>query len=573
MAIRKANDSGRVTVRLTGTETLHDVAMRLFHDERIIPLLRSLNPSVTKDPPPNKTNLTVPSKGEAQVYAKKNGFTLGYNPAKGGSTKAKRNWQRLKDGAQKKNGDIDPHQLVSLFETQKLAKEMAARRMVALIPDASLIPFLEADDKPAYAQEVAEEIETLRLRSMVRAAVKAFGVVLEKTQSPRGRRRLAEAAHADPEKTSALLTQLLVVDKLRDDLVAKLSPVAPLIEQARALSTIDAVTREVSLRGNPDAEKLGAVAQAMSDGGEPLSDARLETLDIHRQLAAFEKHVGQIATTFKRILPTIERAPRPVVHAVTEGDQAADIPRPWPVVVKLLSAFGDQLDAVHPGRHDEGIACLLLASSDGASPGDITAEGAAVGAPSSNAGPVLSAAELASRAAHNAKVADDHDAVPARLAPTVCALFDLYRPSAKDSGPEGQVRQRRKARFETAILAPKGKELDAEVITDVVAELLSLAPDLDDRRLARAAKRFGPAGRKAAGSIAKELDSPLHLLLRSASDVGCALVLAAVALDAEIAPTLARPSGIEAAIRLVNNHAVRVLTLSAQEYLSGGQRN
>lgn len=569
MAIRKANDSGRVTVRLTGKETLHDVAMRLFHDERIIPFLRELNPNVTQDPPPNKTNLTVPSKAEAQVYAKRNGFTLGYNPAKGGSTKAKRNWQRLKDGAHKKNGDIDPHQLASLFETQKLAKEMAARRMVALIPDASLVPFLEADAKSPYAQEVAEEVETLRLRSMVRAAVKALGVVFERTQSPRGRRLLAEAAHVEPQATSALLTQLLVVDKLREDLLAKFSELAPLVEQARALASLDAVTREVSLRGNPNAERLDAMAQAMADGQEPLADARLEVLDVHRQVAAFEKHLGQIATTFKRILPTIERAPRPVVHAVAEGDETADIPRPWPVVVKLVSAFGDQLDAVHPGRHDEGIACLLLASADSVAPGDVTSEGAPVGAASSNVGPVLSAAELASRAAHNAKVADDHDSVPARLAPTVCALFDLYRPAASDRGPEGQVRQRRKARFESAILAPKGNALDPAVITDVVAELLSLAPELDDKRTARVAKRFGAAGKKAALSLAKELESPLHLLLRSASDVGAALVLAAIALDAEIAPTLARPSGVEAAARLANVHAVRVLTLSAQEYLSG----
>ena len=114
MTIRKTNESERVRVKLRGTETFHDVAVRLFKDERLVALLKHLNPKVTQDPPPANTTIVVPGHGEALSYAKQHGFALGYNPAKPSGTKAKRDWKRLKEGAQKKNANIDPSQLVPI---------------------------------------------------------------------------------------------------------------------------------------------------------------------------------------------------------------------------------------------------------------------------------------------------------------------------------------------------------------------------------------------------------------------------------------------------------------------------
>ena len=165
-----------------------------------------------------------------------------------------------------------------------------------------------------------------------------------------------------------------------------------------------------------------------------------------------------------------------------------------------------------------------------------------------------------------ARALDDHDGVPERLAPSIVSLFDPLRPSAPDTGSEAQLRQRRRRRFEKAVLAPRGYAGDSAVIESLADELLALAGEADDAAVKRRAAKVRGAVKKGCLALASVAVGEMPALLRSASDVGRALLVVSVALDPELGPSLARDTGQQAAAQILKAHATRALTLAANRY-------
>lgn len=546
--------------------------MRVFKDERVLPLLMDLNPGVPgKGPPPPGTIVTVPGREEAQRFAAKMGFTLGFDPSKGGATRAKKDWKKLQEGAQKRQQAVDAATLARTLAGQGLEPAECARRMLALVKQPELEAFVAAAHEDEQVAAVARAVELTRLRAEARAVLVALVDVLEGTGKPKGRRRLLEVAREKPAELSDVLDAFLVVPALKQDLLKVAVRATALLERADGLSRLDPHLREGKIAGaGADAAVLQALVDAAANGLESVDGERVQLLGVAAQLDALERHLGQLAAMLKKLLETVERAPAEVLRAVVEAQPGAALPKPWPVVLALHARVKDRLSRVHAGRRAEGLAAL-------AAPGNVPdvkapAGGLEVPRPAPLAGATMSAAELAAKAAHNARVADDHDAVPERLAPTVIRLFDPLRPAPPDSGPEAQVRQRRKSRFEKAVLAPKGAAGNGATIRALTTELLELARASEDPVIARRAQRLSPAVRSACLELAERATGAVPALLREASDVARALLVVALALDPEIGPTLSTPGGREAALQLMRRHATRVVTLATQAYTTGGSR-
>lgn len=562
----------RRRVKLSGKDSLLDVALRVFKDDRVLPLLMDLNPGVPgQGPPPPGTIVTVPGRDEVQRFAAKMGFTLGFDPSKGGATRAKKDWKKLQEGAQRREQAVDAVTLARTLASQGLEPFESAKRMLALVKEPELDAFVAASHEDEEIAAVAHAVEMTRLRAGARAVLVALIDVLEGTARPKGRRRLLEVAREKPGELSEVLDAFLVVPALKQDLLKLSARATALLERAEELSRLDPHLQEAKIAAaGADASVLQALVDAAAHGLELVEGERVKALGVSAQLDALERHLGQLAAMLKKLMESVDRAPAEVLRAVLEASPGAALPKPWPVVLALHARVKERLSRVHAGRRAEGVAAL-------ASPGNAPdvkagAGGLEVPRPAPLAGATMSAAELAAKAAHNARVADDHDAVPERLAPTVIRLFDPLRPAPPDAGPEAQVRQRRKSRFEKAVLAPKGSAGNGPTIRALATELLELARASEDPVIARRAQRLSPTVRGACLELAERATGPVPALLREASDVARALLVVALALDPEIGPTLSTAGGREAALQLMRRHATRVVTLATQAYVTAEPR-
>jgi hypothetical protein len=556
--------AARRRVRLSGKESLRDVALRVFKDERLVPLLADVNPGVAATGAAAAgTIVVVPTQEEAQRFAAKMGFSLGFDPAKGGATKAKRNWSKMQNGAARDAGPLDPTQLAAALLAQEHPVAEVARRLAGLVKEPELVAFLSGPHDDERVGQVAAALEAQRLCAEVRAALVGLCDVLEGTCRPKGRRRLLEAAVSDAKTTDEVLEAFLVVPPLRADLLRNAGRAVALLEQAEAVARLDPHLQDAKLHGaGDDREVLVSLADAARQGVDVVDGERLKGLGVAPQLHALERHLGQFAGMLRKLLEHVDRAPLDILRALSSNGPGATLPKPWPVVAAVHAKVAERMARVHAGRRADGLAALV---STGEVP-DVPRQGLEVPRPSSVSGPVMSAAELAAHAAHNARVADEHDDVPERLAPTFLTLFDPLRPSPPDMGPEAQVRQRRKARFEKAALSPKGSAGRAGVITALAEELLDLAKSARDETLARRARRLPAPVRAGCLALAASATGSIPALLRDASDVARALLVVSLALDPEIGPSLATAAGREAGLQLIRRHATRVVTLATQAY-------
>ncbi len=582
MAIRSPSSSSQTTtakpdpaaqrrrVKLSGKDSLVDVAVRVFKDDRLVPLLMDLNPGVPgKGAVPSGTIVTVPGRDEAQRFAAKMGFNLGFDPAKGGSTKARKDWKKLQNGAQRREQVVDPTTLARTLLAQGHDAVDCAKRLAALVKEPELEAFIAAAHDDAEVAKVASAVEMARLRMQARAVLVGLVDVLEGTTRPKGRRRLLEVAVEKPAELGEVLDGFLVVPALKQDLLKKAAHAVSLLKSAEELARLDRHLQDAKLsQPGDDNATLRLLVDAATNDLELVDGERVQGLGVKAQLDALDKHTAQLATMLKKLTESVERAPREVLRAVVEAKSGSALPKPWPVVIALHGRVKERLVRVHAGRRADGIAALV--SSGNVADVKVGANGLEVPHPASVAGPTMSAAELASHAARNARVADDHDGVPERLAPTLIRLFDPLRPSPPDSGPEAQVRQRRKSRFEKAVLSPKGSAGNGAAIKALTSELLELAKTADDPVLSRRAMRLGPAVKSGCLVLADGATGPVPALLREASDVARALFVVALALDPEIGPTLASAAGREAALQLMRRHATRVVTLATQAYVTAG---
>ena len=192
MGIRKAGvkkgPSERTRVKLEG-ESLLEAASRVFGEARLLPLFVDLNPEIGAGKTPPGTVIVVPSQAEARKFAAQMGFSIGFDPSKGGSTKAKRKWTKMQSGGPAPRSKTSPGDLARVFREQGLAPDQAARRMTALCEEAALDAYIASAD-PADAPFI-EAIESMRFRRQVREMLNALVLVLDRTTTPTGLEALA----------------------------------------------------------------------------------------------------------------------------------------------------------------------------------------------------------------------------------------------------------------------------------------------------------------------------------------------------------------------------------------------
>src|SRR5689334_13720710 len=86
----------RKKLRLDGQHSLADVARKVCGDVRLAALLADLNPTVpAAGALPAGTVVVVPTKAESHAFAKRMGFTVGFDPQATNGTGARRKWSQL----------------------------------------------------------------------------------------------------------------------------------------------------------------------------------------------------------------------------------------------------------------------------------------------------------------------------------------------------------------------------------------------------------------------------------------------------------------------------------------------
>ncbi len=551
MAVRKTSSGSAAQVakiRLQNEESLSDVAHKLFKDRRLAPLLGDLNPEVGHGKLPAGTVVKVPSKQQAQQFAARMGFTLGYDPAKGGATTAKRRWNKVNAASAPAGhgANNDPVQLAELFVGQGIPADQAAKRIVALCDTEALEAALAERRVP---EAVARHAIALKHRMWLRPRIKALVSILTSAQAPAGRLRSWQAAAAQPEEMVRILNGLLLPAPVQQAWLQAAHQVSDMVATATTLAEYDdSVRAHRQKAAGFDEPARAALVDAIVDGIDPLSDERTDALGGRGARAAFDRHMGMLEKTCRALLDNLDDTPGDILGAVVVGEGGAT-PKPWPVLDRILRLIGDDLAQAHAGVVDRGLAAFFANKNAG---------------PRVSDAPRLTAADLVHQAARVAKVADDHGGIPDRLAPSVVALFALYRPQPEQAGSEAQKKQRRRGRFEKSALQKRDATFHVDVALSVLDELLDLATD--HAELGRRAKRLKPPIKKGAATLLQQWRTPLQVLMRHASPVGKALLVAAVALDPELGPTLARGSGVEAAKGLAQTHGTTTLTMAITRY-------
>jgi hypothetical protein len=557
-----AEEEERGHVRMTGSERLVDVASTLFGDDRLVPLLMDLNPALGAGALPANTVVALPTPDEIRRFASQMGLSLGFDPSKPSGTRVKNAWSKMK-GEGQAAAAVDPHELMAVLAKQGLTPEVAARRLAKLVDEDALQAFLDDPGESEAARAVAAASRAVAARGRLRRVLKALSGMLTAAGRAGSRRTLLAAVASDTDAARAVLAALLLPEAVRNALIDAAAYAVPHLDKAEAIAAKDPVVRDAELDAIDDEGSRAIMRQlvmAAVDGVPLLGGERAAAVGVEGVLAAWEKHAAQVGNVLTQLAGSLDDTPAEVLIAVADG-AGGDLPRPWPLAAAMVARLGDRVLRLHAGRQDLGVAALIA----DVVPGDGLAEA------------VLSAAELTARAAANARIADAHDAVPARLAETMVMLFDPLRPSSPDTGSEGQQKQRRRTRIEKALLVGRDEEVSNAASVAVVDELIALAKALDDetgeeRKLKRQLRQLSPAQKAGCQELAAGLSGSVPALLRNASPVARGLLAMAVAVDRELGPTLQRGSGREAAQALLEAHATRAITLCIQRYVQGDAR-
>lgn len=563
MPIRRPEESRR-SIRVGGEESIVDVARVVFKDPRLATLISDLNPGLPlKGPLAAGAVVTVPSTAEAQAFAKKMGFTLGFNEGGTNGTRQKRAWAKLKGPGPASHAGIDPTEAARKLLDQRLPAAEVGRRLAALCTPEALARFLaQAPDDAALGpvwQAVELHIATPRARGRLLQLVG----LLEASLRPAGLLALLEALQADPAAAERILKATLVPPSALEGLHARAEPTCALVERARHLATLERGARDAELGRAPE-PALRALLEALVDRVPPLAGERLALLGLVEPWAAATAHLERLKEIVKKQEGLLERAGNEVIRVLADAREGAALPKPWPLVAAVVHGLAPALDAAPASGLDEGLGALVPRSSSAPAPSrPATRPGLSTsGTParSMEGGPIVSAASLQARAASGARSTDEGTAIAERLGGRVAELLELARPLSGDTGPMAMRRARRRSHFDSIMLArslPHGPAI-AQHLDDI----------LDDARRAKlkgadVLERPQLAGAREA---AQRLTGTLTLRQQNVSELARALLVAAMALDRELGALLARPTGREAFRAAAEKHGTKLLSRAAMVY-------
>lgn len=563
MPIRRPEESRR-SIRVGGEESIVDVARVVFKDPRLATLISDLNPGLPlKGPLAAGALVTVPSPSEAKAFARKMGFTLGFNEGGTNGTRQKRAWARLKGPGQASHAGIDPTEAARKLLDQSLPAAEVGRRLAALCTSEALARFLGQPPDDAALGPVWQAVELHTSLPKARARLLQLVGILEATMRPAGLLALVEALQADPPAAERVLKAALLPQAALEGLRAQAPRALTLVERTRQLAAMERGARDAELGRAPE-PALRALLDAVVDRVPPLAGERLALLGLAEPWAAATAHLERLKEIVKKHEGLLERAGNEVVRAVAEARDGAKLPKPWPLVAAVVEGLAPALDAAPANGLDEGLGALVPRSPNAspqsrpASRPGLSMSGAT--ARSMEGGPIISAASLQARAASGARSTDEGTAIAERLGARVAELLELARPLSGDTGPMAMRRARRRSHFDSLMLArslPHGPAI-AQHLDDILG---------DARRAkvqgADVLERPQQAG---ARDAAQRLTGTLTLRQQNVSELARALLVAAMALDRELGALLARPTGREAFRAAAEKHGTKLLSRAAMVY-------
>jgi hypothetical protein len=546
----------RRKIRVTGKESIVDVARAVYKDTRLAALIGDLNPTLPKSGAlPANTVVMCPSKSEAMAFAKKLGFTLGFDEKGTNGTRQKRAWAKLQGPGQASHAGIDPEDAAKKLLAQSLPPADVGKRLARLCTPERLDAFLAADvdvSLKAVQQATRLQVEFPRARARIQAAVS----VIDATMRPGGLAPLLQAFVEDAAAAHALLGAVLAPASVRETLAARAAPVVALVERARELAKIERGARDVTLAKDKDAAQLQALVAAIADRVEPVSGERLKALGLDDAWAQLSAHLLKLKEMLKKHDEVLGRAGADVILTIARADDGARLPKPWPLVAAVVRGLKAPLEKAPLQVRDLGLGGLVVATAPAPAPASSADPSGLRARPalSMEGGLVLSAASMQARAASGARTVDEGTAIAERIAPTVCALLAVVRAVPGDAGPAAMRRARRRAHFDDVVIA-KGAPL-GDAIGRLVDEVFAEA-----RRTGIAGiERVQKTQQQAARDVGRLIAGPLTVHQKNASELARAIVVVACAVDRDLGGLLARPSGREAFRGAIEKHGGKLLS-------------
>ena len=554
----------RRKIRVTGKESVVDVARAVFKDPRLATLIADLNPSLGSGALAANTVVTCPTRAEAAVFAKKMGFSLGFDEKAENGTKQKRAWAKMQGPGQASHSGIDALDAAKKLLEQKVAPGEVAKRLLKLCTPVAIDRFLAGDvgdglQLITVQKAVRVHIDYPRARARLTTATN----LIEATLRPTGLSAILQALVVDQEAALRLLTAVVCPAPVREVFVDRAAVVVALVARAKELARIERGARDATIAVDVNAPVLAAMCAAIADKVEPVAEQRLALLGLDAAWAAFTAHLGKLKEMLKKHDELLARAGADCIGVLARGDDGARLPRPWPLVAAVVRGLKEPLEKAPISAHDSGIGGLVIhrgSSVVGGASGLVarpTLSASVVsGEPvASMEGPaVVSAASLAARAATGARTVDESTAVAERLARSVGALVELHRAVSGDTGPLPMRRSRRKAHFDDVVIARGAPQ--AEAVSRFVDELFA-----DARRTGFVGvDRVQRPQQIAARDVARLALATITLHQKNVSEVARAIVIVAMTIDRDLGGLLLRPTGREAFRSAFDKHASKILS-------------
>lgn len=558
-------DLQRRKVRVSGKESVVDVAVVVFQDPRLAPLIADLNPSL-----PGSGVLEVglvvmcPSKIEAAAFAKKMGFTLGFDEKASNGTKQKRAWQKMQGPGQASHSGIDPAEAARTLLDQKIAAAEVGKRLVKLAAPEALQRFLAQPQTELPMLTVQKTVELYLAFPVARVQLQSIVGVIDASLRPAALLSLLQAMVANQAAASAVLNAVVAPAAACQTLLVRAPVVVRLVERALELSRIERGARDATLAVDDEAAVLSSLCSAVADHVEPVSGERLKALGLDEAHALLSAHLLRLKEMFKKHEELLPRAGIEVIRALARGEDGSRLPKPWPLIAAVVRGLSPLLAAAAIEARDHGLGGLVprLSSAAPSLVASLATSSAASSAASSLAAvrPLMSAASLQARAASGARAVDEGTAIAERLAAGVVALFDLVRPLSGDAGPAPLRRARRRGCYDDAVLgksAPQG-----EAIAKLIDELFA-----DARRTGLVGvDRVQKAQEAAARQIGKGMTGVFTVNQKPGSELGRAIVVCAMTIDRDLGGLLLRTTGKEAFKAAVEKHGGKLLSKAALLY-------
>jgi hypothetical protein len=548
----------RRKIRVTGKEALADVARAIYGDIRLATLLTDLNPALPSATAlPKDTVVTCPSKVEAAAFAKKMGFTLGFNEVAGNGTAQKRAWSKMQGPGQAPRDGVLGVEAAKTLLAQGLPPQEVGKRLVKLLKPNELDAVI-ANTEPALAN-VRLAAEMHHLYPLAHVRMTAVLGVLDATLRPSGTLHLFEAYEHNAAAIDKLLSAIVVGAPLRDGLREAAPELLQRVRKAQELAKLERGAKDGALATAKDAA-LSALCAAVVDGVPLLAGDRLRLLGIDEIHAALHSHITKVVAALKKQLEVLGQSSVEVLRTVGKGGEGKLLPKPWPLVCGVVGGLMPTMEGLAVNVRDDGVGGMVRKTPTATKPTTpmtsrpsdrLSTEGAAV----------VQASDLIARAASGARTVDEGTAAAERVAPLFMELFRLARPNLVDTGAAPK-RQQRNAFFLDAMTAksPASATGVASLVTEVFDDAKRTQhPGIDRIQRAQVA---------AALMVGKALSSaPLSVQQRPLSELGRALLVCAMSLDRDFGLLLSRPTGKEAFQTAAEKQAAKIISKAGLLYV------